>query len=254
MSSPDTHVASPLTDGSPAPRSLPPGSTGGDSHVGSLCESLPAYFVDPPIEAVVFAWGVNEDGQLGLERVTGSAAANNVLIPKVVEACLGKCRPRLHGPGAPSLFGGRHTATPPSPAAAHTDLPAPAAAAPAGTRFRGREYGCSPLIAGSRNTLAIDADGNVITWVRGGCHAGAGCHAIAAATAHMHVGSGSRRASGRCRRAGLERARHAGPRPPRADRQAAARARPARRAHQAGGHRRLARAGAGRPGPSVGLG
>jgi hypothetical protein len=92
MSSPDAHVASPLTDGSPAPRSLPPGSTGGDSHVGSLCEGLPAYFVDPPIEAVVFAWGVNEDGQLGLERVTGSAAANNVLVPKVVEACLGECR------------------------------------------------------------------------------------------------------------------------------------------------------------------
>ena len=94
------------------------------SQVGSLCSHLPAYVYDPPIEAVVFAWGVNEDGQLGLENAPqASPAATNVLQPKVVEACLG-------------------------------------------TRFRGREFGCSPLVASSRNTLAIDADGNVITWVR----------------------------------------------------------------------------------------
>jgi hypothetical protein len=36
---------------------------------------------------------------------------------------------------------------------------------PAGTRFRGRQFGCSPLVASSRNTLGIDGDGNVITWV-----------------------------------------------------------------------------------------
>ncbi|EFN58370.1 hypothetical protein CHLNCDRAFT_20698, partial [Chlorella variabilis] len=56
----------------------------------------------------VFAWGVNEDGQLGLERVQRPAAvgADNVIVAKVVEACLGD----------------------------------------------------------SRNTLAIGADGNVITW------------------------------------------------------------------------------------------
>ena len=53
----------------------------------------------------------------------GGAAANNVLQPKVVEACLG-------------------------------------------TRFRGREFNVSPLVASSRVTLAIDTDGNVITWVR----------------------------------------------------------------------------------------
>lgn len=35
-----------------------------------------------------------------------------------------------------------------------------------GTRFRGREFGCSPIVASSRNTLAIGADGEVITWVR----------------------------------------------------------------------------------------
>jgi hypothetical protein len=48
---------------------------------------------DPPIEAVVFAWGVNEDGQLGLERVQQPApvGADNIVVAKVVEACLGQC-------------------------------------------------------------------------------------------------------------------------------------------------------------------
>ncbi len=31
---------------------------------GSLCERLPGYVLNPPIEAVVFSWGVAEDGQL----------------------------------------------------------------------------------------------------------------------------------------------------------------------------------------------
>lgn len=34
------------------------------SSVGFLCRSLPHYVQKPPIEAVVFGWGVNEDGQL----------------------------------------------------------------------------------------------------------------------------------------------------------------------------------------------
>ena len=34
------------------------------SSVGYLCRSLPFYVQKPPIEAVVFGWGVNEDGQL----------------------------------------------------------------------------------------------------------------------------------------------------------------------------------------------
>ncbi len=34
------------------------------SSVGYLCRSLPHYVQKPPIEAVVFGWGVNEDGQL----------------------------------------------------------------------------------------------------------------------------------------------------------------------------------------------
>ncbi|KAL4428032.1 hypothetical protein ABPG75_002121 [Micractinium tetrahymenae] len=98
-----------------------PPSLGGASGVGSLTDGLPAFFYDPPIEAVVFAFGVNEDLQGGLELLPGGAAANNILAPKVVEALLG-------------------------------------------TRFRGRDFGCTPLVAASRNTLAIDADGNVITW------------------------------------------------------------------------------------------
>ena len=36
----------------------------GTAGVGSLCDGLPTYVYDPPIEAVVFGWGVNEDGQL----------------------------------------------------------------------------------------------------------------------------------------------------------------------------------------------
>ena len=34
------------------------------SSVGSLCRALPPYVQRPPIEAVVFGWGVSEDGQL----------------------------------------------------------------------------------------------------------------------------------------------------------------------------------------------
>jgi hypothetical protein len=71
------------------PLHRPPASVA-SSHVGSLCDHLPAYVYDPPIETVVFSWGVNEDGQLGLDRIPGGAAANNVLQPKVVEACLGE--------------------------------------------------------------------------------------------------------------------------------------------------------------------
>ena len=33
-----------------------------------------------------------------------------------------------------------------------------------GTRFSGRDFRRSPLVAGSRNTLAIDADGNVLAF------------------------------------------------------------------------------------------
>mmetsp|Transcript_13602 Transcript_13602/g.29116 ORF Transcript_13602/g.29116 Transcript_13602/m.29116 type:complete len:631 (-) Transcript_13602:438-2330(-) len=85
------------------------------SPVGYLCNQLPRYVREPPIEAVVFAWGVNEDGQLGIQ------SDQNVGTPKVVEALLG-------------------------------------------LRFAGRSFGRSPLVAGSRNTLAIDAEGGVWSW------------------------------------------------------------------------------------------
>lgn len=39
------------------------------SPVGALCARLPDYVKHPPIETVVFAWGVNEDRQLGLDLV-----------------------------------------------------------------------------------------------------------------------------------------------------------------------------------------
>jgi hypothetical protein len=35
-----------------------------DRCVGSLSTRQPEYVVNPPIEAVVFGWGVNEDSQL----------------------------------------------------------------------------------------------------------------------------------------------------------------------------------------------
>eukprot|EP00889_Picochlorum_renovo_P001271 jgi/Picre1/28301/NNA_003707.t1 len=33
-----------------------------------------------------------------------------------------------------------------------------------GTRFRGRRFGASPIVAGSRNTMAVTADGQVYSW------------------------------------------------------------------------------------------
>ena len=33
-----------------------------------------------------------------------------------------------------------------------------------GTRFRGREFGRAPLVAGSRGSLAIDAEGRLLSW------------------------------------------------------------------------------------------
>ncbi|GIL50419.1 hypothetical protein Vafri_6548 [Volvox africanus] len=80
---------------------------------GSLCAVLPYYARRPPIEAVVFGWGVSEDGQLGLV-----ATRDNVITPKVVEALLG-------------------------------------------VQFSGRSFSRTPLVAGSRNTLALDAAGQV---------------------------------------------------------------------------------------------
>lgn len=86
-----------------------------DPPAGALCRKLPKYVRSPPVEAVVFAWGVNEDGQLGID------ADKNVSTPKVVEALLG-------------------------------------------AQLAGRSFCRAPLVAGSRNTLAIDSDGQVSKW------------------------------------------------------------------------------------------
>ena len=90
------------------------------SSVGSLCFDLPNFVTNPPIEAVVFGWGVAEDGQLvcrswrvllckwctthnlGLQRhlLQGLDTIDNVLSPKVVEALLGtRFRGRQFGRG-----------------------------------------------------------------------------------------------------------------------------------------------------------
>ncbi|KAF5827001.1 regulator of chromosome condensation 1/beta-lactamase-inhibitor protein II [Dunaliella salina] len=83
---------------------------------GRLCRDLPSHVTNPPVETVVFAWGVNEDGQLGLDR-----DQNTLMTPKVVEALLG-------------------------------------------VQFKGRSFLSNPLVGGSRNTLAIDASGEVYSW------------------------------------------------------------------------------------------
>mmetsp|Transcript_2873 Transcript_2873/g.7350 ORF Transcript_2873/g.7350 Transcript_2873/m.7350 type:complete len:538 (+) Transcript_2873:196-1809(+) len=71
--------------------------------VGSLAQRLPAYAHDPPIEAVVFAWGVNEDSQLGLD------SRNDHSKPKVVESLLGtRLRGRAFGV-EPLVTGSRGT-------------------------------------------------------------------------------------------------------------------------------------------------
>ncbi|KAK9908666.1 hypothetical protein WJX75_001202 [Coccomyxa subellipsoidea] len=108
---PEIGKSSASSNGSPEQRMLLKQS----SSVGFLCRSLPQYVQKPPIEAVVFGWGVNEDGQLALDE------AENVMAPKVLEALLG-------------------------------------------TRFQGRDFLKSPLVCGSRCTVAIDNDGQVLSW------------------------------------------------------------------------------------------
>lgn len=84
----------------------------GQTIVGSLCREVPRYSGQPSVSTVVFAWGVNEDRQLGLD------GKDNMPSPKVVESFLG-------------------------------------------IRLAGRTFYRNPLVTGSRNTLAIDAAGQV---------------------------------------------------------------------------------------------
>ena len=50
------------------------------STVGNLCADLPEWVVHPPIEAVCFAWGVSEDGQL-VRRLETESQSVSVLRP-----------------------------------------------------------------------------------------------------------------------------------------------------------------------------
>ena len=71
---PETGKSSVSSNGSPEQRMLLKQS----SSVGFLCRSLPQYVQKPPIEAVVFGWGVNEDGQLVCIPTPFNAAAHNL--------------------------------------------------------------------------------------------------------------------------------------------------------------------------------
>lgn len=83
--------------------------------VGCLIADLPAYCKAPPIEVVVFGWGVTEDGQLGLDDLS------DVTRPSVIESLLG-------------------------------------------TNFSGFRFNRRPIVAGSRNTLAVTETGRVLSW------------------------------------------------------------------------------------------
>lgn len=69
------------------------------SSVGSLCRALPPYVQRPPIEAVVFGWGVNEDGQL-------VCAGTSTISFHPCMCLLRPCMQRLlHVPCSPSAAG-----------------------------------------------------------------------------------------------------------------------------------------------------
>ena len=96
------------------------------SIAATLFDSLPDFVKTPPVECVVFAWGANEDRQLGAVSecpsfalsmsgwpwIPGCDAEDYVSTPRVIESLLG-------------------------------------------CRLRGRRLGCNPLVAGSRNTMAV---------------------------------------------------------------------------------------------------
>ena len=86
-----------------------------DSKAGSLVANLPEYCGKPPIEAVVFGWGVTEDGQLGMDSL------EEIHRPSVVESLLG-------------------------------------------TSFSGVKFNRMPIVAGSRNTLALTQTGKVLSF------------------------------------------------------------------------------------------
>ena len=77
---------------------MPPDSTG-----GILLADQPSYCTSPPIEVVIFGWGVTEDGQLGLDT------AEDVPRPSVVESLLGTSFSGFSFNRKPLVAGSRHT-------------------------------------------------------------------------------------------------------------------------------------------------
>ena len=70
---------------------------------GSLVADLPSYCTNPPIEVVVFGWGVTEDGQLGLDFKQDSER------PAVIESLLGTSFGGFRFNRRPLVAGSRHT-------------------------------------------------------------------------------------------------------------------------------------------------
>jgi hypothetical protein len=70
---------------------------------GALLADQPSYCTSPPIEVVVFGWGVTEDGQLGLDSL------EDVTKPSVLESLLGTSFSGFRYNRKPIVAGSRHT-------------------------------------------------------------------------------------------------------------------------------------------------
>jgi hypothetical protein len=70
---------------------------------GALLADQPSYCTKPPIEVVVFGWGVTEDGQLGLD------SKEDVHRPSVMESLLGTSFSGFRFNQKPIVAGSRHT-------------------------------------------------------------------------------------------------------------------------------------------------
>jgi alpha-tubulin suppressor-like RCC1 family protein len=73
------------------------------SSAGSLVADLPSYCTKPPIETVMFGWGVSEDSQLGLDSQEDTDR------PSVIESLLGTSFSGFRFNRRPIVAGCRHT-------------------------------------------------------------------------------------------------------------------------------------------------
>lgn len=117
--------------------------------MGCLCDNLPDFVKEPPVEAVVFGWGVAEDGQL--VRVAAAPRSNHCGLkaafsnPEHVRGAISACATGRCAAQAreqvkqTSLLQGVDTEAPVlSPKVVEALL---------GTRLRGREFGKGPLVS-----------------------------------------------------------------------------------------------------------